>query len=342
MNPTLHEQQARHTIRRVYYTGNGALDQGIGLCYDRDYTSAADLATESHGLRDKRVELPSAGNANWFAGVTARSIKAVTGGQWVEIYEPGSVCEIALCDDTVNGTTLYAASVTAADQGRFSRAGFPGRGCALALQTVTAAQAKSLTGGGSISGSTLTHTNNFDNVLAGDVVVILGGGVAADGTVGPVAGRYTVSSVTANDALVLASAPGDGVVSYYVIRGNPMALAYLLDGKESGLQEWLNPINNTAVSPMNKGITHIGGGGLTFANDSTGTLADADRFGELKGFRAWGAITTQDWLLTVTSGLKLDGSALSTIEFDAAGESATLMFGIHQWRIIDLKTATQA
>jgi hypothetical protein len=74
------------------------------------------------------------------------------------------------------------------------------------------------------------------------------------------------------------------------------------------------------------GGTTILCGGYTMAADSTATLADGTRIGQHKACAALGALTTQDWLLTVTSGIQMDGSALATLEFDAANDFAELVW----------------
>jgi hypothetical protein len=67
-------------------------------------------------------------------------------------------------------------------------------------------------------------------------------------------------------------------------------------------------------------------GGYTMAADSTCVLADGIKEGQLKAFACLGALGTQDYLITVTSGLKRAGTALATLELDAAGEFATLQW----------------
>ena len=123
---------------------------------------------------------------------------------------------------------------------------------------------------------------------------------------------------------------------------NPKCQAYLETGEESGLQEWVNPLDNVAVQSMVGGMTHIGGGGMTFTADSTSVLADPTILCELKAFRSYGAITTKGWKLTVTSGLKLVGTALATLLFDTASENALLQGGGTMWKNIASEGATEA
>ncbi|MCJ7828236.1 MAG: hypothetical protein MUP81_00650, partial [Dehalococcoidia bacterium] len=98
----------------------------------------------------------------------------------------------------------------------------------------------------------------------------------------------------------------------------------------------------TAIQSMVGGTTFIAGG-LTVGTDSTATLADGIEEGQLKAFAGLGTLTTNDWIITVTSGLKVGGTALATIEIDAATDQAVLVWygnlGLStsgQWRIIEV------
>jgi hypothetical protein len=84
------------------------------------------------------------------------------------------------------------------------------------------------------------------------------------------------------------------------------------------------------------------------AADSTATLADGTVEGQKKAVAGLGTVGTQDWLLTVTSGLKTVCTALATIEIDAVNDQSVLEWhgnlgggtsGL--WRIIE-GTATEA
>lgn len=116
-------------------------------------------------------------------------------------------------------------------------------------------------------------------------------------------------------------------------------LARLLDGEESYLLERLLPVTSAAAQSMVGGITAIQA--VTIAGDSTATLADGTYNGQKKLITMDGAITTSDWVLTVTSGLQNDNStSLATLTFDAVTEGAYLMWLNTLWHML-AGTATE-
>lgn len=139
-NPVLHENQARVLPRTVFYEGTGALVKGQAVCYNRD----TGTATEHDGYRDKKVEDPAPGNEAYFAGVTVREYSAKSAGQWIQIYEPGSICEV-YCNEAVDlGDHVFAIQDEQSspdDMGQFGKTwvGFLGRGAARILQTESSA-----------------------------------------------------------------------------------------------------------------------------------------------------------------------------------------------------------
>jgi hypothetical protein len=126
--------------RRVYFTESGALTMGLGVCFDRDYTSASDgeSATDELGFRNNAVALPDSTNNLSFAGVVAENYEAVPGGQWIMIYEPGSVV-LARTAVTATIGNYLTCIVGGDDAGKFGSAGFMGRGTVRVLQTITEA-----------------------------------------------------------------------------------------------------------------------------------------------------------------------------------------------------------
>jgi len=332
-------KQERKLIRQVFFSGSTALKKGQGVCYDRDYGTAATADTR----RDRTVELPSSSNNRWFAGVAARDYPAKSGGQFIEIYEPGSVCYIlAGQQDAVVASTIFTCSAATGDAGRFGLAGFPGRGSAMALQTVTVLKGSGLDGGGSVSSKTLTDTNAFTNVEVGDRIVILGGA----GT----PGIYTVASKTDNSNVVLDSAPGNGACTWYAIDDTePLVLAYLFDGEESGLCEWITPQDNDEAAAMVGGMTFICGGVTLSNGNSTDTLDDGDVIGLRKGFLCKGTIGTNDHVVTVTHGLQNVMNTTSgapetcaSVAFDAANELCVLEWYGQKWQVLQCEGATMS
>ncbi len=244
--------QARTHRRRVFCTETGALSQGYGVCYNRDYGTA----TSVDELRDKRVNLPDNTCNNSFAGVLVQAYPANAAGQWVEIYEPGSVCEVYVDASTVIGdNTFVTCQIGGGGSGTFevTYPGFAGRGTARVMQTRT----------------------------------------------------------------------GAGLI-----------LAELSGGPESGLVETIQAVSATAVPMMLGGRTLITGS-ITIATDSTDTLANGTYQGQMKAIILIGALTTQDYVVTVTAGEQLDGTTdLGSMEFDGALDESVLQFLGSKWRLV--------
>lgn len=129
-----HIKQARTISAWVWFNGDGALKEGQGVCYNWDYGTAA----TREARRTNEVEVPTILNAPYFAGVTARSYAAHSGGQFVEIYLPGSTCNVwSTLSNTIGvGRTTCQAGAGVAAAGYFTLTGFPGRGSAIPLQTI--------------------------------------------------------------------------------------------------------------------------------------------------------------------------------------------------------------
>ncbi|KKK67734.1 hypothetical protein LCGC14_2951130, partial [marine sediment metagenome] len=88
VNAVQFENQPVQIHKRVFFTGDTALPRGWGLDYDADRGTD----TVADGKRNRYVELPTTSNNMHFAGVTQRAYSAVVGGQWVDIFAPGSTC----------------------------------------------------------------------------------------------------------------------------------------------------------------------------------------------------------------------------------------------------------
>jgi hypothetical protein len=121
----------------VWYESNAALSEGEAVCYNSDYNRSGGAATAAYPERRNRVETPSTTNAQYFAGVAARDYAAVSTGQMIEIYLPGSVCNVLVGASTVINVGFLTFDVTAATVGQFRRTGLPGRGSARPMQTTT-------------------------------------------------------------------------------------------------------------------------------------------------------------------------------------------------------------
>jgi len=127
-----HVKQAPQRLAVVWFTGSTALVEGQGLCYDWDRGSAG----EADGRRFTYVELPSTTNAQHFAGVAARDYAACSGGQMIEIYLPGSICNVHAKANCTIGVGLLTFDVTSSYQGFFRYSGLAGEGSCIPLQTV--------------------------------------------------------------------------------------------------------------------------------------------------------------------------------------------------------------
>jgi hypothetical protein len=101
------------------------------VCYNWDYGNAANVDAR----RTNRVELPSILNARFFAGVLARDYTIPIGGTFVDIYLPGSSCNILAKASATIGVGILTCEAAGDYAGYFRYAGFQGEGSAVPLQT---------------------------------------------------------------------------------------------------------------------------------------------------------------------------------------------------------------
>lgn len=351
VNEARHISQAMKKQKVVYLAGTASTTyyKGEGVAYNRDYGTA----TEREGERDSRVEILTQSNNLRFAGVLDSNV-SFSANETLKrcvINEPGSVCDVAIGSDTVVDTTILTALAACGAPGRFrsDAAAELGRGCALALQTTTAAvTGESIDGTAVVNGTAVVDTGLFTDAVAGDELVIMASATSA-GAAGATAGIYTIATVTDDDNAVLSTSASSAASEFAGFVMSPRAtdnatcLAYLYDGKESGLIEWIECLNNAASQSMVGGCTHILGGVTLASGDCTSTLADGTVPMQSKGFVLHGALTTQDYLLTVTSGLQSDGSStLANLEFDADGDMARLDWFASEWQVTHISGPTEA
>jgi len=236
--------QPRQFRRRVWFSGSTALYEGQAVCFDRDYGTAAAVDYR----RDTVVELPNASNCMWFAGVVSRDYPAVTGGQTIEIYEPGSICRIrAGVNATVGQTVLTFQAPASGFSGFWNTAYMRGTGAALALQTLQTYSVISLSAiaAYATTGKVLTDTGaNFvtAGVAAGDTLVVVGGTATR--------GIYTIASVTDATKIVLTKDIGStGVTAiYYIEKSTPLIPALLLTGAQVGGIDFASVSTDTTLS----------------------------------------------------------------------------------------------
>lgn len=348
-NDTLYESQTQKISRRVFYEGSDALLRGLGMCYNRDYTVSGGAATDNEGRRDKRVERPTNANSRNFAGVVDQGYDAVTGGQWIIIYEPGSVADVAIGDDVVINTGIITCSCSVGDSGRFVLGGLPGRGSAVPLQTNASGTLASVKLGTAsdafdTTGLILTVSGSTGALAVDDDIYIVAGEDDNTNSVTPTAGPHKITAIVADTTITIGTAQSDGgtmEASWYGMSGNQTALCYLQDGPgESGLHQWVQITNGASATVTPTGMTFIHAGGAAAGANTTTTLADAYP-GELKGYFMKGLPTTEDYVVTITNGDQFDGTtALATLTFDADTDLSLLRMGIDRWRHIETGPTT--
>ena len=332
----------------VWFTGSTALHKGMGVNYDLDVydSGSGEAVTDPWGRRGNLVAVPDNTNNLAFAGVTTQAYKAKTGGQRIDIYLPGSICQVAVGRPTTINSTRLTCSVNSADAGRFTLPGFQGRGTAMALESQARADGGNIAFESYAGGDTCAWSSPSLTITAaglgtacgyGDsdidptdfVVVVLGG--ADDATGGDdaddmaVTGEYPVVTAPSTGTITIATDIGDSDLCFYVIKKtHPTVLCLLEDGPESGCQEVISPRDATAVQSMVGGCTFLCGG-YSIAADSTAVLADGLTEGQLKGFQLLGTLGSEDWIITITSGSREEGdTGMGTLEFDAANDMAIL------------------
>lgn len=358
-------EKARKHPREVWFSGSTSLCKGQGVCYERDRvtTSTGQTATDNFGGRDSVVELPNGDNCDHFAGVTAKAYPAVSGGQNILIWEPGSVCEIATLVATTVGSTVLTACRGASAPGLFALQGFPGKGTAKALQTTATAGTTDIgplgvawDGGGSLVSSTLTlsDTGAFANAVAGDYIYVFGGMIANDIDSQVTPGFHKIASVTSDDAVVLETSPhtvaGTQLITYALVRCSevtingvtvvqpPTVLALLDDGPPSGLVHIYNTYGGAVTDIVMKGWTFFCGG-MEPGETMTMDLAEATDYGRKVGLKLLAALTTDNIDLDfATHGYQraVNSSThvpeeLAALEFDGAGDVIVVQWD-GKWR----------
>lgn len=349
----LHESQPSVKKRRVFFTGTTALIAGQALCYERDYvgTATGTLAADACGYRDKRVEMPNSDNNNAFAGVAVDSRAANANGQWIDIYEPGSVCEIQTLSATVVGATVLTGIIGTAANGKFGKEGLPGRGSALALQTVALVASddanlvgpvsESMDGAGSVNLRTFTHAGKFANAQIGDKIHVLGGSLTSDGSTQVTPGVYTISEVTSDNVAVVSAdvaAAAAHSVLFYVVRGNPTVLAKLEDGEESGMVQVVTVKASTEVLPALAvgGTTYIAGR-ATLAGACTATVPAPTKGCRRRVFHVLGTLVTNGVEVTATIGATTSAknwTAVAKATILATGNRCELSWSGAGWNLV--------
>lgn len=361
---------ASQRIKSVRYIGNNAIVRGQGLSYNAasitlanggtvkpDGTTAA--ATDPLGTRNTDVtEVTTALNSN-FAGWAVRDYSAFSGGQDIQVYEPGSTCDVLCYTATtvnVGRVTVAITGYAGASIGLGTGLGLPGRGSAIPLQTTATATVSS--GAGPILGlttgtyvtATKVLTATLTNAAVGDKVIVVGGRDSS--YVANTPGVYTISALTgttpnftaATLSTDLSGSATDPAVSFYLVRGNPTVLCKTEEGGESGLIEFLTGVGNGAVPAVMAGGTTV----FVASTNATATykpaVVDGTILGQRKNFHIGGTQTTNGVAITPTSSnVKSQGisspystfSAVTTITSSTTGNNAVLEWdGIKGWTVV--------
>jgi hypothetical protein len=340
------------------YLGTAALKKGHGMCFDLDYytSETGEAVTDPFGARGmKVVERPSKTNNGAFAGVLTQNYPARSSGmQMVELALPGGCAMVAQrVTSTINaGLITCAVGVDDDDDvtemsGVFGFGGFPGRGSAIPLETLSVADEgdiplEEITGvctsvySSSTGLTTFTCTTGTPGTYMGYAsaavdasdweVTVWGGATAADSTTERVpSGVYPVVQATGATTFTVTGDVGDGACTISITKKNLLKLAYLQDGPESGLCDYYIPYsgNSSTYTPMTTGMSIVLGG-LTLASDDQSDVADGTIAGQRKGFYMLGSLTTKEMLWDITSSMDMEEGVLSTIEMNTAGEWATM------------------
>lgn len=342
-NNATYMKQPIINVGEFLYYGTAALKRGYGMCFDMDYylsgSTAAEIviarAANSGDKGMKVVAVPSATNANRFAGVLMNNVKAnpLGKGVLVQLALPGGCAEIAqrVISTCGVGRVTCVVDRTAGQglSGMFGWGGLNGRGSAVPLQTLAAATLGDLaltnstgvatgvysaaTGLTTVTlagaGTALGYSSAAIDASAYEMTV-LGGATAATGVTRCTPGVYPVYQATGANTFTVVGNTGDGAMTTFLTKKDLLTLAYLEDGSESGLSEYVVPITAAAQQfVLNQGGTTFICGGITIAADCTvNTLADpitlgGNGEGTKKAFCQLGVTTTSDYIVTVTSGI---------------------------------------
>ncbi len=358
-----YENQGYVIPKRVWFscpTNDTILRRGTGLCYNYSYTETGTgrTATDGYGKRGQVVVLPSSSVNRHFAGVTVKDYPMITAGtnqgMWIDIYEPGSVCEVLVGQTTAINTGFLTCSCDAPDVGIFSQVGLPGRGSMTPLQTITITRRDisgvtvvdaaglniSETGIGTAIGAT-AETGDYVMYIMSHAIT--GTGVA-DATF--VRGKFNLSYVGADDVLLTSTTAATGhdnpttavdsttasSVFYYITpKAGQYCLAYLQTGEESGCQQVIElDYGVQTFDMMAGGTSHFHGDGITLAGATEAAVFVVQVGGGLKRVACDGPISTTTGITigdgAVPANFIMAGSALASITQVGTADDAVAQF----------------
>lgn len=353
-NIVQYQKQAYIKTALFVYLGTTALKKGRGMNFDLDYvtTETGQTATDPFGKRGlKVVQVPSSSNNGAFAGVLTDNYPARTSGtQKVRLALPGGCAMVAQrIASTINAGLLTCAvcendsGVVTGLNGIFGFGGFPGRGSAIPLQTLAAATLgkmawqniagtaisvySSSTGLTTITLAGLGTACGYVDaaIAAADYEVnVFGGATAADSTTERCpSGVYPVVQATGANTITVTGDTGDGALTITVTKLNMLRLAYLMDGRESGLSCYFLPETAAVITPIIDSGAIIVLGGLTMGADCEPVVNDGTMHGQRLGLFMLATLVTKEMLWNITSAMDQVEGTLSTIEMNTAGEWAT-------------------
>ena len=353
-NLVQYRKQAYTKKALFVYLGTAALKKGHGMCFDLDYltTETGETATDPFGARGmKIVQVPNNANNGAFAGVLTQNYPARANNvmQLVELALPGGCAMISQRTVSTINAGLLTCTVGENDSGvvtdingAFGHGGFPGRGSAIPLDTLAAATLgdlpkEDITGvstsvyasGTGLTTITLTGAGTALGYVAAAIacddyeVTVWGGATAADSTTERCpSGVYPCVQATGANTFTVTGDTGDGALTICIAKKDMLRLAYLMDGRESGLSCYFLPETAAVITPVIDSGMIIVLGGLTMAADCEPVVNDGTIPGQRLGFYMLATVQTKELLWNITSAMDQIEGTLSTIEMDTAGEHA--------------------
>ena len=262
-NLALYAKQALAKKQRVWFVGDCALKEGVGVCYElgfADSNETGETLTDAYGFRNRAVMLPRTATSKFFAGVVSQDYDAAPSvlGQPIDIYLPGGAAKCLV------GVSVTGGSNSDSD-GHIQ--------CSWEGKTVSGTHANAVISGKTVTLSGETWTTN--TVIAGDVLYISAG-------TGVKPGGYTIASITSETVLVLENAPGDYAGSsvgdlVFVVIERAHASGTFYDANASGVFIDATGYGKSAAYAMQSG-TYVATNNLLLCqledgNDDTGVIA---------------------------------------------------------------------
>ena len=261
-NLALYAKQAMSKKQRVWFVGDCALKEGVGVCYElgfADSNETGETLTDAYGFRNRAVMLPRTATKNFFAGVVAQDYDAAPSvlGQPIDIYIPGGAAKCLVAVSVTAGSDSDSDGHVQCQSEEHTIAG-----------THTAA---------TITGKLLTQAGGdlSTYVLAGDVIFITAG-------TGVKPGGYTVATTpTTGIAVTLENSPGTYLAASadlaYVVIERAHASGTFYNASSSGVFIDCNSTYGKSCAHAMQSGTYVATNNLLLCqleegNDGTGLL----------------------------------------------------------------------